>query len=126
MTPDHGVNPCQGPALGIEAGARRPLLEDAEQFLPLLVRQPRRAPRFGTALQCRKPLVFGSQSPSPEADGHTADTEAPSDLGLRERAGAEPATRFEPALFELFGSEFVRLPHACQRNDQSEFVKRLT
>ena len=123
---DHGANPGQGPALGIDARANRPLREDAEQFLPLLGCQPGRAPRSGTALQGRRSLVFAAQSPGPEADGHPADTEVSRDLGLRETAGAEHATGFEPALFELFGSELVRLPHPGQRNDQSEFVKRIT
>ena len=123
---DHGANPGQGPALGIETGANRPLREDAEQFLPLLGRQPGWAPRSETVRQGRRSLVFAAQSPSPEADGHPADTEASRDLGLRETAGAEHAAGFEPALFELFGSELVRLPHPGQRNNQSEFVKRLT
>jgi hypothetical protein len=52
----------------------------------------------------------------PLADGGGADAESTSDLGLGKTAGAEQATGGEPALLELFGSEFAGSPHAYQCN----------
>ena len=51
----------------------------------------------------------------PLADGRRTDAELPSDLGLREMAGAEHATGCEPSLLDLFGCEFGWSPHAYKR-----------
>ena len=123
---DHGADPRQSPSLGREAGPHRPLLEKVEQFLPLPGCQPRRTTRFGSSPQRRKPLGTVSQLLGPLTDGHPADTQATSDRGLRETAGAEQPACFEPALFELFGSEFSWSPHAYDRKTRREFVKQLT
>ena len=123
---DHDADSRQGPPLGLEARAYRPPLKDVEEFLPLLGRQPRRSPRFGAALQRCEPVGAVSQSLGPLADGHPADAQSASDLGLRETAGAEPAARDESALFELFGGEFVWSPQAYDRRTGREIVKRLT
>jgi len=104
-TLDHGTNPRQGPALGVEAGSHRPLLEDVEEFLPRLGRQSSRTPGIGTALQGCESVRTVSQPLGPLADGHPADTQSTSDLRLRETASSEQPARYEPSLFELFGSE---------------------
>jgi len=109
---DHDADSRQGPPLGLEARAHRPPLEDVEEFLPLLGRQPRGAPRSGAAPQRREPAGTASQSLGPLDDGHPADTQATSDLGLGETAGAEQPARFEPSLFDLFRGEFPWSPHS--------------
>ena len=68
------------------------------------------------APQGRKPSRAVVELLRPLADGRGADTEAPSDLGLGETAGAEQAAGCEPALFELFGGEFAWSPHAYESN----------
>jgi hypothetical protein len=123
---DHVANPRQGPALGLEAGMQRPLLEDLEESLPLRGRQPRRPARLGASLQRREPAGIVPQSLGPLADRHPADTQSTSDLGLRETAGTEQAGRFQPPLFELFGGESSRSPHPYDRTTIRKLVKRLT
>jgi hypothetical protein len=123
---DQVADPRQGPALGLEAGMKRPLLEDLEESLPMRGRQPRRAARFGAPPQRRRPVGIVPQSLGPLADRHPADTQSSSDLGLRETAGAEQPSCFEPPLFELFGGEFSRSPHSFERTTFRQFVKRFT
>jgi hypothetical protein len=113
---NHGANPRQCPALGLEAGAHRPPREDLEHLAPLGGCQPRRTTRLGVAPQSGEPLREIAESLRPLADGGGADVESPCNLGLGEMAGAEEAAGYEPTLFELFGSEFAWLPHAYQRN----------
>jgi hypothetical protein len=123
---DHGTNPRQGPALGLETGPQRPPLEDVEEILPLLGRQPRGAARFGAAPQRCESVGAVSQSLGPLADGRAADTQLTGDLGSREVTGAEQPARFDPSLFDLFGSKFSWSPHAYDLTTVREFVKRLT
>jgi hypothetical protein len=120
---DHGPDPRQGPALGVEAGLHRPLLEDVEKFLPLLGRQPRRTTRIGTTPQACESVRAVSQSFGPLADGHSADTQSTSDFGLRETTGAEQPACCEPSLFELFGSEFSWSPHPFYRKNPLRVCK---
>ena len=123
---DHDTDSRQGPSLGLETGPQRSLLEDVEEFLPLLGRQPSGAPRSGAAPQRREPAGTASQSLGPLADGHPADTQATSDLGLGETAGAEQPARFEPSLFDLFRGKFPWSPHSYDCTTSREFVKLLT
>ena len=113
---DDRADSGQRPPLGLEAGPLRPTGEDLEQLLPLRGSQPRGASRLGMAPQGRKPSRAVAELLRPLADGRGADTEPPSDLGLRETAGAKQAASCEPALFELFGSELAWSPHPYESN----------
>src|SRR4051812_3921180 len=126
MALDHDADSGQGPAFGLEAGLDGTACEDIEELLPLSGRQAGRSSRLGPSLQRRRPMRALSEPLGPLADGRTADIQSTSDLSLGETAGAEQPSRFETALFELFGGELSGSPHSYHRKTGLVFVKRLT